>query len=90
MGFRRIFTMDLALMSLNYAFMHVLLCFYAYRTDLCGWCSCAGTSDRRGHNDFFAHLVPKNVVFKLFSDMNQEKMAELPFGSLKGMRGSRF
>lgn len=35
-------------------------------------------------------LSPKNVIFELFSDMKQEKMAELPFNSLKGTRGGHF
>jgi hypothetical protein len=51
---------------------------------------CAGSGKAAGHNGPKIHLVPKNVVFKLFSDIKQEKMAELPFSSLKGMRGGRF
>ena len=35
------------------------------------------------------HMIP-NVVSKLFSDVKQEKMAELPFSSLKGTKGGRF
>ena len=31
-----------------------------------------------------------NVVSKLFSDVKQEKIAEPPFSSLKGMKGGRF
>ena len=35
------------------------------------------------------HTIP-DVVSKLFSDVKQEKIAELPFSSLKGMKGGRF
>ena len=32
----------------------------------------------------------QSVVSKLFSDVKQEKMAELPFSSLKGTKDGRF
>ena len=35
-------------------------------------------------------MIPKCVVSKLSSDVKQEKIAELPFSSLKGMKGCRF
>ena len=63
------------------------MCFYVYQMDfmrvvpLCRYrCSSLVVTN---------HMIP-NVVSKLFSDVKQEKMAELPFSSLKGMKGGRF
>ena len=82
--------MDLAVLSIYCTFMHVSLCFLNMSNRFMRVVLLCRFSETTASWWFWTHLVPKNVVFKLFSDMKREKMAELPFSLLKRTRGGHF